>query len=114
MSAKRGAAQSEVIQQWADMDSEGATFERHRMDAQLQSICITDPAGVPDSLKDLSKGIKVKPSDVSFLVSFSYLTVLDATICDSHPHGRVSSCGRRWRRELGHVHPADESSCIEM
>lgn len=65
---KTGAKQPEVIQQWADMDSEGATFERHRMDAQVQSICITDQAGVPDALKDTSKGIKVKASDVNYLV----------------------------------------------
>lgn len=69
MSARKtGAKQPEVIQQWADMDSEGATFERHRMDAQVQSICITDQAGVPEALKDASKGIKVKASDVNYLV----------------------------------------------
>ncbi|KAI3620678.1 hypothetical protein CBS9595_002645 [Malassezia furfur] len=68
MSARKtGAKQPEVIQQWADMDSEGATFERHRMDAQVQSICITDQAGVPEALKDASKGIKVKASDVNYL-----------------------------------------------
>ncbi|WFD38841.1 uncharacterized protein MJAP1_001805 [Malassezia japonica] len=49
------------------MDSEGATFERGRMEANVQAICIQDPAGVPDSLKEAAKGVKVKPSDVSYL-----------------------------------------------
>ena len=77
MSARKaGVKQPEVIQQWADMDSEGATFERHRMDAQVQSICITDQAGVPDALKDTSKGIKVKASDVNYLVRLFLCDIL--------------------------------------
>lgn len=67
-------AQPEVIQQWADMDSEGATYERRRLDANVQRICITEQAGVPDSLKDANKGVKVKTSDVSYLVGWPLLT----------------------------------------
>lgn len=92
--AKRTPAQTEVIQQWADMDSEGATFERGRMEANVQAICIQDPAGVPDSLKEATKGVKVKPSDVSYLVRVE--TNADARV--PPPHARRRGGARRKRR----------------
>lgn len=64
--AKR--SQAEVIQEWADFDANGASFERGRMEANIQSICFNDPAGVPASLKDKHKGLKIKGSDVLYLV----------------------------------------------
>ncbi|WFD42962.1 hypothetical protein MPSI1_001613 [Malassezia psittaci] len=64
---KRSTGKPEVIQQWQDMDSNGATFERNRLDKRIQEICVTDPAGVPDSMKNANKDIKIKASDVAYL-----------------------------------------------
>ncbi|WFD32352.1 hypothetical protein MSPP1_003397 [Malassezia sp. CBS 17886] len=65
----RASGNAEVIQEWADFDANGCTFERGRMDANVQSICFKEPAGVPDSLRDPRKGVKVKAADVAFLKS---------------------------------------------
>lgn len=70
--ASMGAAKntkSEVLQEWADLDANGAKFERGLMEKHVQSICFLDPAGVPPSLKqDKHKGVKVKGADIAFLV----------------------------------------------
>ncbi|WFD04985.1 acetolactate synthase [Malassezia vespertilionis] len=65
----RGAPKAEVIQQWADAGSEGASFERGRIDAAVKSICVEDPAGTPASLKDPRKGVKLKAADIIALTN---------------------------------------------
>lgn len=64
----KNAPKSEVIQEWADLDANGASFERGRMEANIQSICFIDPAGVPEWMKDRHKGVKVRHADVASLV----------------------------------------------
>ncbi|WFD26209.1 hypothetical protein MNAN1_001186 [Malassezia nana] len=61
---------SEVLQEWADLDANGAKFERGLMEKHVQSICFLDPARVPPSLKqDKHKGVKVKGADIAFLTN---------------------------------------------
>ena len=62
------SSKAEVIQEWADLDANGASSERGRMEANIQSICFLDPAGVPEAMKDRHKGVKVKSADVLTLV----------------------------------------------
>ncbi|WFD18815.1 hypothetical protein MCAP1_001026 [Malassezia caprae] len=63
-------AKSEVLQEWADFDANGAKFERGLMEKHVQSICFLDPAGVPSALKqDKHKGVKVKGADIAFLTN---------------------------------------------
>lgn len=50
------------------MDANGASFERGRMEANVQSICFLEPAGVPPELKNPYQGFKAKGSDVATLV----------------------------------------------
>lgn len=61
----------QVIQEWADFDSDGYTFERGRMEKNVQAICFGDnPAVYPASLASgPSGGLKLKKEDVDFLVS---------------------------------------------
>ncbi|WFC98873.1 hypothetical protein MYAM1_001606 [Malassezia yamatoensis] len=66
---KRSTGKPEVIQQWQDMDSDCGSFERNRLDKQIQEICVTHPAGVPDSMKNANKDIKIKASHVAYLVN---------------------------------------------
>ena len=66
--SRNASSKAEVIQEWADFDANGATFERGRMEANIQSLCFHEPAGVSDEMKDRHKGVKVKGSDVTSLV----------------------------------------------
>lgn len=66
--SRDASSKAEVIQEWADFDANGATFERGRMEANIQSLCFHEPAGVSDEMKDRHKGVKVKGSDVTSLV----------------------------------------------
>ena len=59
---------SEVIQEWADFDSEGQTFERGRMEKNVQDIAFINPAGLTEEQKDPRKGIKLKNADIQALV----------------------------------------------
>lgn len=73
--AKTKNTQSEVLQEWADLDANGAKFERGLMEKHVQSICFLEPAGVPPALKqDKHKGVKVKGADIAFLVRMEALT----------------------------------------
>lgn len=73
------SSKAEVIQEWADLDANGASFERGRMEANIQSICFLDPAGVPESMKDRHKGVKVKSADVLTLVrNYNRLALVSA------------------------------------
>ncbi|AXA52083.1 uncharacterized protein MRET_3984 [Malassezia restricta] len=67
--SRNASSKAEVIQEWADFDANGATFERGRMEANIQSLCFHEPAGVSDEMKDRHKGVKVKGSDVTSLTS---------------------------------------------
>lgn len=64
----RSMSQAEVIQEWADSDGSGASFERGRMEKNIQEICIKHPAGVPSNLRDPRKGLKLKQADIQSLV----------------------------------------------
>ncbi|KAJ1029300.1 hypothetical protein NDA13_002551 [Ustilago tritici] len=61
---------AEVIQDWADFDSAGYSFERGRMEKTVQSLCFGENAAtVPASIAaGPSKGQKLK-EDVKFIVS---------------------------------------------
>jgi len=73
---------SEVLQEWADLDANGAKFERGLMEKHIQSICFLDPAGVPPALKqDKHKGVKVKGADIAFLVRVNVLTPDERAPC---------------------------------
>ncbi|PWN49578.1 hypothetical protein IE53DRAFT_388189 [Violaceomyces palustris] len=63
--------QAEVIQEWADYDSEGYSFERGRMEKNIQSICFEKPALLPPKPAGASK---LKKEDVDFLVKDLLLT----------------------------------------
>lgn len=65
---KMSRARAEVIQEWVDFDAAGSSFERGRMEANIQSICFKDPAGAPESLRNMHHGVKVKAPAVAFLV----------------------------------------------
>ncbi|KAJ1027048.1 hypothetical protein NDA18_003067 [Ustilago nuda] len=62
--------QAEVIQDWADFDSAGYSFERGRMEKTVQSLCFGDNAAtVPASIAaGPSQGQKLKKEDVEFIV----------------------------------------------
>ena len=59
---------SEVIQEWADFDSEGCTFERGRMEKNAQEVAFINPAGLTDAQKDPRHGVKLKTADIQALV----------------------------------------------
>ncbi|EPQ31945.1 uncharacterized protein PFL1_00144 [Pseudozyma flocculosa PF-1] len=63
--------QAEVIQEWADADSDGYTFERGRMEKNVQAICFGDNAAVlPASIaQGPSAGLKLKKEDVDLLTN---------------------------------------------
>ncbi|GAC76960.1 hypothetical protein PANT_22c00298 [Moesziomyces antarcticus T-34] len=63
--------QAEVIQEWADFDSAGYSFERGRMEKTVQSLCFGDQAAVmPAHLAaGPAQGQKLKKEDVEFIVS---------------------------------------------
>ncbi|KAN0066538.1 hypothetical protein ACQY0O_000632 [Thecaphora frezii] len=63
--------QAEVIQEWADFDSDGYTFERGRMEKNIQAICFGDsPAVLPVAIaQGPAAGLKLKKEDVDFLVN---------------------------------------------
>ena len=84
--------QAEVIQEWSDFDSAGCTFERGRMEKNVQDICFKRPAGVPEALKDPRHGVKLKQADIQALVR-------DCTSADLRTltNRRMSSfCPRTW------------------
>jgi hypothetical protein len=62
---------SQVIQEWADFDSAGYSFERGRMEKTVQSLCFGDQAAVmPAHLAaGPAQGQKLKKEDVEFIVS---------------------------------------------
>ena len=62
---------SEVIQEWADFDSEGQTFERGRMEKNVQDVGFINPAGLTEEQKDPRKGVKLKNADIQSLVRSS-------------------------------------------
>ena len=61
----------QVIQEWADFDSAGYSFERGRMEKTVQALCFGDNAAtVPASIAaGPSQGQKLKKDDVEFIVS---------------------------------------------
>ncbi|GAK63841.1 uncharacterized protein PAN0_003d2050 [Moesziomyces antarcticus] len=63
--------QAEVIQEWADFDSAGYSFERGRMEKTVQALCFGDQAAVmPAHLAaGPAQGQKLKKEDVEFIVS---------------------------------------------
>ncbi|SPO23516.1 uncharacterized protein UTRI_02195 [Ustilago trichophora] len=63
--------QAEVIQEWADFDSAGYSFERGRMEKTVQSLCFGDNAATvpPHIAAGPSAGQKLKKDDVEFIVS---------------------------------------------
>lgn len=60
-----------MIQEWADFDSAGYTFERGRMEKNIQAICMGDhPASTPAHIAaGPAQGQKLKRDDVDFIVS---------------------------------------------
>lgn len=60
-----------MIQEWADFDSAGYSFERGRMEKTVQALCFGDNAAtVPASIAaGPSQGQKLKKDDVEFIVS---------------------------------------------
>ncbi|CBQ72217.1 conserved hypothetical protein [Sporisorium reilianum SRZ2] len=63
--------QAEVIQEWADFDSAGYSFERGRMEKTVQALCFGDNAAtVPAHIAaGPSQGQKLKKEDVDFIVT---------------------------------------------
>lgn len=63
----------QVIQEWADFDSAGYTFERGRMEKNIQAICMGDhAASTPAHIAaGPAQGQKLKRDDVDFIVSRS-------------------------------------------
>ena len=61
----------QVIQDWADFDSAGYSFERGRMEKTVQALCFGDNAvNVPAHIAaGASQGQKLKKEDVEFIVS---------------------------------------------
>ncbi len=60
-----------MIQEWADFDSAGYSFERGRMEKTVQALCFGDQAAVmPAHLAaGPAQGQKLKKEDVEFIVS---------------------------------------------
>ena len=60
----------QVIQEWADFDSAGYTFERGRMEKTVQSLCFGDNAATMSAqiAAGPSQGQKLKKEDVDFIV----------------------------------------------
>ncbi|KAJ9477927.1 Dihydroneopterin aldolase domain protein [Pseudozyma hubeiensis] len=63
--------QAEVIQEWADFDSAGYSFERGRMEKTVQALCFGDNAAtVPAHVAaGPSQGQKLKKDDVDFIIA---------------------------------------------
>nr|CDI52838.1 conserved hypothetical protein [Melanopsichium pennsylvanicum 4] len=62
--------QAEVIQEWADFDSAGYSFERGRMEKTIQALCFGDNAAVLPAhiVQGPSAGQKLKKEDVDFII----------------------------------------------
>ncbi|PWY98562.1 hypothetical protein BCV70DRAFT_201882 [Testicularia cyperi] len=64
-------SQAEVIQEWADFDSNGYSFERGRMEKTVQALCFGDKAVKcpPHIAAGPAQGQKLKREDVDFISS---------------------------------------------
>ncbi|EST07922.1 hypothetical protein PSEUBRA_003050 [Kalmanozyma brasiliensis GHG001] len=63
--------QAEVIQEWADFDSAGYSFERGRMEKTVQALCFGDNAAIVPAhiAAGPSQGQKLKKEDVDFITT---------------------------------------------